>query len=177
MTNQIRLALKIPRFLGLACVFVCITSAFALAGSDQIRNQELAGQMITYDVHPDYADEIVELMNTFMVAYSTANRIALNSCLSEHFRWELHEGPNSPDARTVIGVDGVLSILTERKKAWSNVAYKDIRIHATSTLITQTFRVSGVDEIGTNFDVNAVDLYAISDGMIISKSSYWKLIR
>jgi hypothetical protein len=57
------------------------------------------------------------------------------------------------------------------------VAYRDIRIPATPTLVTQTFRISGVDENGSKFDLNAVDLYTVSAGKISSKSSYWKRIQ
>jgi ketosteroid isomerase-like protein len=156
---------------------VSVMGSSPVTRSGQIRHQKLAGQMITYDVHQDYADEIVELMNTFMVAYSTADRIALNGCLSAQFHWDLHEGPESPKARTVNGVDGVLAVLAARRKTWSNVTYRDIRIHATPTLVTQTFRLSGIDETGTKFDLNAVDLYSVSDGTIDSKSSYWKQIQ
>jgi hypothetical protein len=59
----------------------------------------------------------------------------------------------------------------------SSVAYRDIRIPATPTLVTQTFRISGVDENGSKFDLNAVDLYTVSAGKISSKSSYWKRIQ
>ena len=122
-------------------------------------------------ITPEEADE---LMARFSRAFVTGDAEALAQCLAEDFVWHLHEGPDSPHAKTVSGVEGMLEVLEDRRKNWSDVHYSDVRVSTDGLLITQTFRVSGRDSEGRTFDVRAVDLYPVEGGKIKAKDSYWK---
>jgi ketosteroid isomerase-like protein len=120
------------------------------------------------------SEEADELMSRFSQAFVTADAEALTQCLAKDFVWHLHEGPDSPHARTAYGVEGMLQILRDRKKNWKDVRYTDVSVSTDGSLIIQTFRVSGRDSQGRHFDVRAVDLYPVEGGKIKAKDSYWK---
>jgi len=69
----------------------------------------------------------------------------------------------------------MVKVLGERDACWTNVRYDEMEIYATQGLIVQTFRVRGLDCRSGPFDSNGVDLYAVRDGRIGSKDSYWKI--
>ena len=73
-----------------------------------------------------------------------------------------------------IGVDAMVETIRWRQSNWSNVAYEDMDIVCHGDLIVQTFRVSGIDENGQEFDCRAVDLYPVRDGKLAKKDTYWK---
>jgi ketosteroid isomerase-like protein len=163
-------------FCGLTLILFYASPCLAQTSGGSMRTEEVGGIAVEYDISAKNADEIIKLMNSFMIAYATADREALTQCLTEDFLWHLHEGSDNPNGMTVKGIDGMMTILAYRRTKWSNVKYENIKIYATSNLVTQTFRISGHDESGKKFDVNAVDLYPMRDGKIAGKSSYWKRI-
>jgi len=63
--------------------------------------------------------------------------------------------------------------LGRRKQDWAELRYSDLKERFAPDLVTQTFRISGLDR-GTSFNVEAVDLYDIAEGRIRVKSTYWK---
>ena len=56
----------------------------------------------------------------------------------------------------------------------SQVRYLNLEERFTDGLVVQTFTISGVDERGAAFNVAAVDLYPIENGLITKKDTYWK---
>jgi len=120
------------------------------------------------------SEEADELMSRFSRAFVAADAEALAQCLAKDFVWYLHEGPDSPYAKTVSGVEGMLQVLEDRRKNWKDVHYSDVSVSTDGSLITQTFRVSGRDSQDRHFDVRAVDLYPVEGGRLKAKDSYWK---
>lgn len=123
---------------------------------------------------PIASEEADELMSRFSRAFVSADAEGLAQCLAQDFVWHLHEGPDSPHGRTVEGIEGMLQVLRDRKENWQDVRYSDVSVSTDGSLIIQTFRVSGRDSQGRNFDVRAVDLYPVEGGRIKAKDSYWK---
>ncbi len=119
-------------------------------------------------------EQAIDLMTRFGEAFVSRDDEALRSCLHDDFFWHLHEGPDIPNGKTVSGLQGMLEVLQAREKNWKDVRYADVNVSSDGLQIIQTFRVSGIDEKGRAFDVRAVDLYAVEDGKLVSKDSYWK---
>ena len=119
-------------------------------------------------------EQAIDLMTRFGEAFVSRDDEALRSCLHDDFFWHLHEGPDIPNGKTVSGLQGMLEVLQGREKNWKDVRYADVNVSSDGSQIIQTFRVSGIDEKGRAFDVRAVDLYAVEDGKLASKDSYWK---
>lgn len=121
--------------------------------------------------HPNLA-----LMERFISAYQAADPQALAECVTTDFQWHQHVGPSAPRAHTVCGVDETVTVIRWRQANWRNLRYEDMTIRACDDLITQSFRVSGINENGAPFDVRAVDLYPVRDGRIAAKDTYWKQV-
>ena len=117
-----------------------------------------------------------DLIKAFMKAYQAADEQALAACVSPDFVWHQHVGPDAPHGQTIEGVAATVDVIRWRQANWRDLRYDDMRIRVSDDLITQSFRVSGVDENGKAFDVRAVDLYPVRDGRIAAKDTYWKQV-
>jgi hypothetical protein len=74
----------------------------------------------------------------------------------------------------VSGVGAMIGILQERRLAWRDVRYADVRLIASDDRVFQTYRVTGNDLESGPFDATGIDLYEIRNGKITLKDSYWK---
>ena len=117
-----------------------------------------------------------DLMRRFMRAYARADAAGLAEVLSEDFVWHLHEGPEAPCGRTLHGAGAMVEMVRWRQARWREVRYHDMAIAIAGELVTQTFRITGIDERGQAFDCRAVDLYTIRGGRLAVKDTYWKRI-
>ena len=121
--------------------------------------------------------KLESLMREFGKAYFNADNAGLRACTTEDFEWHQHCGRDAPDGRILRGVEAVCAEIRRRKREWRKVKYDNFENHYSSTLITSTFYVSGIDEKDRPFNVRAVDLYPIRDGKIMRKDSFWKQIQ
>ena len=121
-------------------------------------------------------DPLSALMDQFMAAYQAADAKALSECVSTDFVWHQHSGPETPNARTLTGVDALVKEIKWRQSNWRKLRYDAMQIRSAGDMIVQTFRVSGIDHNGVSFDVQAVDLYPVRDGRITAKDTYWKQV-
>jgi len=120
----------------------------------------------------DYRD----LMTRFRRAYGSADPEALAEVLAPEFEWHMHWFPNEqpePTGKVLRGIEEVVTELQWRKMNWTELRYADLKERFAPDLVTQTFRISGLDQ-GHRFEVDAVDLYDIADDRILTKSTYWK---
>ncbi len=125
-------------------------------------------------------EKLMELMARFRKAYSKADRQSLESAITEDFEWRQHDGDlatDSPTGRVIKGIDGLMEELAWRKGNWRNVTYNDLVERPAGDVILQMFTVTGTDENGHDFHVNAVDVYSIRDGRIYRKDTYWKNLK
>lgn len=120
--------------------------------------------------------DITSLMQRFGRGFMNADRAGLQSCVTSDFEWHLHAGPDAPDGRIVRGVDGMLAVIRWRRANWLDVRYHDVALTYTDSLVVQTFRIIGADELGSRFDCRGVDLYMVRDGRLARKDSFWKHI-
>jgi ketosteroid isomerase-like protein len=157
---------------------LCTGCIGPLSGSAPASAETVVGGIpIRYDVaHADLA-ETRELFERFVAAYVARDAPALERLLSRGFVWHLHETADGPGGFAVHGVDGLIAVLRQRDARWTELVYSDISVHATAGLITQTYRVRGVDPDTGPFDRNGVDLYTVEDGRLSTKDSYWKIRR
>ena len=118
------------------------------------------------------------LMTRFRWAYVSMSTEGLTEVLAPGFRWNLHyfnaDDP-LPTGRVLNGLDGMIEELRWRKKNWARVRFSFLAERFAPRLVVQTFRLSAIDvKEGRTFKVDAVDLYDIMDGRILTKSTYWK---
>ena len=118
------------------------------------------------------------LMTRFRGAYVSMSTEGLTEVLAPGFRWNLHyfnaDDP-LPTGRVLNGLDEMIEELRWRKKNWARVRFSFLAERFAPRLVVQTFRLSAIDvKEGRTFKVDAVDLYDIMDGRILTKSTYWK---
>ena len=118
------------------------------------------------------------LMTRFRWAYVSMSTEGLTEVLAPGFRWNLHyfnaDDP-LPTGRVLNGLDEMIEELRWRKKNWARVRFSFLAERFAPRLVVQTFRLSAIDvKEGRTFKVDAVDLYDIMDGRILTKSTYWK---
>ncbi len=131
------------------------------------------GQQVVSDM-TDYRG----LMTRFRWAYVSMSTEGLTEVLAPGFRWNLHyfnvDDP-LPTGRVLNGLDEMIEELRWRKKNWARVRFSFLAERFAPRLVVQTFRMSAIDvNDGRTFKVDAVDLYDIMDGRILTKSTYWK---
>ena len=118
------------------------------------------------------------LMTRFRWAYVSMSTEGLTEVLAPGFRWNLHyfnvDDP-LPTGRVLNGLDEMIEELRWRKKNWARVRFSFLAERFAPRLVVQTIRMSAIDvNDGRTFKVDAVDLYDIMDGRILTKSTYWK---
>ena len=131
------------------------------------------GQQVVSDM-TDYRG----LMTRFRWAYVSMSTEGLTEVLAPGFRWNLHyfnaDDP-LPTGRVLNGLDEMIEELRWRKKNWARVRFSFLAERFAPRLVLQKFRMSAIDvNDGRTFKVDAVDLYDIMDGRILTKSTYWK---
>jgi hypothetical protein len=113
------------------------------------------------------------LITEFDNAYAKVDPESFASCVSAEFEWRQHSGP-LPLGKTISGIDAVCEEIRWRKKNWKKVQYINQIDHFAENMIISSFEVSGTDENGHDFRVNAVDLYPVENNKIVRKDTYWK---
>ena len=131
------------------------------------------GQQVVSDM-TDYRG----LMTRFRWAYVSMSTEGLTEVLAPGFRWNLHyfnvDDP-LPTGRVLNGLDEMIEELRWRKKNWARVRFSFLAERFAPRLVVQTCRLSAIDvKEGRTFKGDAVDLYDIMDGRILTKSTYWK---
>ncbi len=124
------------------------------------------------DAVPDYDD----LMRRFRRAFAKADATLFVDVLTDDFEWHTHTFPADdpvPTGTVLLGIEGIMGELARRSEAWADVRFDNLVERFSPGLVTQTFRISGVDE-GVPFAVEVVDLYEVVDDRISRKSTYWK---
>ena len=121
------------------------------------------------------------LMTRFRWACISMSAEGLAEVLAPGFKWNLHyfnaEDPR-PTGRVLNGVDEMIQELAWRKKNWARTRYGFLAERFAPNLVTQSFRMSAINvEDGKPFKVDAVDLYDVVDGRILTKSTYWKHLK
>lgn len=121
--------------------------------------------------------ELEAVMKNFMRGFGKADRELLANAVTDDFEWHMHWGESEgdqPTGKVLRGLDEVLGEIKRRQAGWTDVSYDDMELRYTDDMVVQTFTVSGVDENGTRFNSDAVDLYPVRDGKLSRKQTYWK---
>jgi hypothetical protein len=114
-----------------------------------------------------------KLLADFELAYAAADVFLTQACTGTIFSWYQHLG-NTPEGKTIVGVEAVCEEIRWRQQNWKNVKYENVVNYFQASLITSTFLISGQNEKGDFFKVRAVDLYPVKNNRIASKDTYWK---
>ena len=151
--------------IGLAC---------ASCTSPSVKTLRVMGQPVEIEAPDAHAFASASLVARFLEGFATADSAALTAVVSDDFTWHLHTRRGDYRGRTVNGVGAMIGILQERRSAWRDVRYADVRLIASGDRVFQTYRVTGNDLESGPFDATGIDLYEIRNGKITLKDSYWK---
>ena len=121
-------------------------------------------------------EEMLAVMAEFRKGYGTGDKKRLLAATTPDFEWHQHYGDESPTGRVIKGIDGLLEELSWRQEHWRDVTYENLTERAAGDVILQMFTTRGIDENGTSYHVNVVDVYPVRDGLICRKDTYWKNI-
>jgi len=153
----------------MAIALACISCT-----STSVKTLRIMGQPVEIEAPDEHAFASATLVVRFLEGFATADSAALSAVVSNDFTWHLHTRQGDYRGRTVSGVGAMIGILQERRLAWRDVRYADVRLIASGDQVFQTYRVTGNDLESGPFDATGVDLYEIRDGKITLKDSYWK---
>lgn len=121
--------------------------------------------------------DLEAVMKEFMRGFGRADRDALANTVTDDFEWHMHwteaEG-DQPTGKVLRGIDEVMAEIERRQASWTDLSYDNMELRYLDDMVVQTFTVSGVDEHGTRFNSDAVDLYPVRDGKLSRKQTYWK---
>ena len=125
-------------------------------------------------------EDALALMKRFRKAYAKADKAELMAVTSADFEWHQHfanDSEQTPNGRTLHGVEALLEEIAWRQQHWTGVTYSDLQERlAGDDLLVQTFIIKGQED-GQSFYAKAVDLYPIEQGRITRKDTYWKFIK
>ncbi len=129
----------------------------------------------------------VQLMTDFKRAFAKGDAEALAQVITPEFEWHMNWFPAAgaqSTGKVLRGLDEVMAEIRWRAANWSQVRFDGVEERyliedgdaedAAGDLVVQTFTISGQDENGEGFQVDAVDLYRIVDGRLTLKDTYWK---
>lgn len=119
---------------------------------------------------------VMALLRAFGKAFNAGDVDGILACVTEDFEWRLAEGPDTPDGRIVRGKEAVRQALAERAAAIESVRFSETEVFIAGDAVIGRFRATGRYRSGAPLDVRGVDVYAIRDGKIAVKDSYWKCI-
>ena len=153
---------------------MAIALACASCTSPSVKSLRVIGQPVEIESPDAHAFASASLVAKFLEGFATADSAALTALVSDDFTWHLHTRRGDYRGRTVSGVGAMIGILKERRSAWRNVRYADVRLIASGDRVFQTYRITGNDLESGPFDATGVDLYEIRDGRITLKDSFWK---
>jgi ketosteroid isomerase-like protein len=156
--------------LGIMAIALACTSCT----SPSVKSLRIMGQPVEIEAPDAHAFASASLVARFLEDFATADSAGLTAVVSDDFTWHLHTRRGDYRGRTVSGVGAMIGILQERRSAWRDVRYADVRLIASGDRVFQTYRVTGHDLESGPFDATGVDLYEIRDGKITLKDSYWK---
>ncbi len=121
--------------------------------------------------------DLEAVMKEFMRGFGRADRDALANTVTDDFEWHMHwtesEG-DQPTGKVLRGIDEVMAEIKRRQASWTDLSYDNVELRYLDDMVVQTFTVSGIDEHGTRFNSDAVDLYPVRDGKLSRKQTYWK---
>ena len=153
---------------------MAIALACASCASHSVKSLRIMGQPVEIEAPDAHAFASASLVAQFLEGFATADSAALTAVVSDDFTWHLHTRRGDYRGRTVSGVGAMIGILQERRLAWRDVRYADVRLIASDDRVFQTYRVTGNDLESGPFDATGIDLYEIRNGKITLKDSYWK---
>ena len=153
---------------------MAIALACASCTSPSVKSLRIMGQPVEIEAPDAHAFASASLVARFLEGFATADSAALTAVVSDDFIWHLHTRRGDYRGRTVNGVGAMIGILQERRSAWRDVRYADVRLIASGDRVFQTYRVTGNDLESGPFDATGIDLYEIRNGKITLKDSYWK---
>lgn len=153
---------------------IAIALVCAGCASPSVKALRIMGQPVEIEAPDDHAFASATLVARFLEGFATADSAALSAVISDDFTWHLHTRQGDYRGRTVSGVGSMIGILQDRRLAWREVRYADVRLIASGNRVLQTYRVTGIDLESGPFNATGIDLYEIRDGKIRLKDSYWK---
>lgn len=108
------------------------------------------------------------LMQRFAKAFGTGDIDGVLACVSPRFEWRL------PDGQTAKGKPAVRAVLEARIGAKSGPRFRNSKFRYLGDTVIQTYDVSIKDARGKIKKTNGLDVYKLSNGLILKKDAYWK---
>jgi ketosteroid isomerase-like protein len=122
----------------------------------------------------DHDKAVMALLREFGKAFNKGDVDGILACVTDDFEWRLAEGPDRPDGRIVRGKEEVRTALAERDREIAEMRFSETEVTITPDKVFGTFRATGKTRDGREIDRRGLDIYAIRDGKIALKDSYWK---
>jgi ketosteroid isomerase-like protein len=117
------------------------------------------------------------LFRRFGKAFNAGDVEAITACVTPDFRWIMARGPEAPHGRIVEGREALRAALAERGLELEGVRFSEAEVFAAGDSVVGTFRMTATRRSdGAAIDLRGCDIYALRDGLIASKDSYWKQV-
>lgn len=124
----------------------------------------------------DHDKQVMALLREFGKAFNRGDIDEILACVTEDFEWRLAGGPDAPDGRIVRGKDEVRAALEERDRETAEMRFSETEVTIAGDKVFGSFRATGRARDGRAIDRRGLDVYAVRDGKIALKDSYWKEI-
>ena len=121
--------------------------------------------------------ELLDLMAQYREAFVACDENRLAAVVTTDVEWHMHyhdPRPISPTGMVIVGVKAMVAEIQRRQSQWRDVRFENLVERAAGDRILQMFSQSGIDELDRPYDVNVVDIYSVSEGLISKKDTYWK---
>jgi len=122
----------------------------------------------------DHDKQVMALLREFGKAFNKGDVDGILACVTDDFEWRLADGPDRPDGRIVRGKEEVRAALEERDREIAEMRFSETEVTIAADKIFGSFRATGKTRDGREIDRRGLDIYAIRDGKIALKDSYWK---
>jgi ketosteroid isomerase-like protein len=120
-------------------------------------------------------DTARDIVARFGRAFFRKDAHLLAEVITEDAQWHFAFGPDAPDGRVRIGVDGFLRGAAENDAMFERLRFEDVECRALGDdRIVMTYLLDGRRRGGEPFSLRGVELITVRDGRIALKDVFWK---
>ncbi len=115
------------------------------------------------------------IMARFGKAFFRRDRALLADAITEDAQWHFAFGPDAPDGRVRVGVDGFLQGAAENDALFERLRFEHVVCRALGDdALVMTYLLDGKHRDGAPFRLRGVELITVRDGKIALKDVFWK---
>ena len=118
------------------------------------------------------------LLKKFSKAFNGNDIAGTEACITADFKWIFYEGSNAPDGEIFHGAKAACAAVQARSaRADKEIEFSEAEEYQAGDKIFTLYRAKGSFCDSGPFDVRAIDVYSFENGLLVSKDTYWKIIR